>query len=166
MRRKRTGCKTPTFRKPCTAPAPKPLYEEKLLPCPFCGGKAQILNDQKPFERRRHAFVTCLVCGVETPRIARSRKEAIAAWNRRADEEHPWPKENPHVIAHHVGGYQPTKTAGANPPAPPTSGSNAQNPFGIEVVKRFFSPEAVRAMSPAEVRKNYEAILQSMTKWH
>ena len=30
----------------------------------------------------------------------------------------------------------------------------------------FLSPAEVRAMSPAEVRKNYQTIMQSMQKWN
>ena len=29
-----------------------------------------------------------------------------------------------------------------------------------------FTPDEVRAMSPAEVRKNYQSIMLSMQKWH
>lgn len=151
---------TPEFRKPVPAPAPMSLYEYELLPCPFCGGKARVLNAQKPFERRRQAFVACTMCGVETPRIARSRKEAIEAWNRRQADE-PWCKENPHVIAHPVV-HQPTKAVGSDPP---NCGSSVQKPKESDQAHRFFTPEEVRAMPPEEVRKNYQAIIQSMTKW-
>ena len=30
----------------------------------------------------------------------------------------------------------------------------------------YFSPAEVRAMSPSDVRKNYQKIMQSMQKWH
>lgn len=116
----------PPFRKPVPAPAPMSSYKVELLPCPFCGGKATIMNAQKLFERSRKLFATCLVCGVEMPRIARSRKEAAEAWNRRADEASPWdeappwPKENPHVIVHPVG-HQPTKAVDEKPPNCSTS---------------------------------------------
>lgn len=30
----------------------------------------------------------------------------------------------------------------------------------------YFSPEAVKAMSPKEIKKHYDAILQSMEKWN
>ena len=30
----------------------------------------------------------------------------------------------------------------------------------------YFSPAEVRAMSPAEVHRNYKKIMQSMSKWH
>lgn len=60
---------------------------DKLKPCPFCGGIADVLMDYKQIETtgRQRFFVTCAVCGVETPRIARDKKQAIEAWNRRVD---------------------------------------------------------------------------------
>lgn len=151
---------TPEFRKPVPAPAPMSLYKYELLPCPFCGGKAQIVNAQKPFERRRRFFVTCLVCRVEMPRIARSREEATKVWNRRQADE-PWCKENPHVIAHPVV-HQPTKSVDSDPP---NCGSSVQKPKKDDRAERFFTAEEVRAMSQKEVRENYQAILQSMSKW-
>lgn len=125
----------PPFRKPVPAPAPGSIH--KLLLCPFCGGAATLENAQKLFDRRSKYFVRCSRCGVETPRTFRARKEAFAAWNRRIEDE-PWPKENPHVIAHPV----------------------------VHQAERFYTPEEVRAMSPEEVRQNYGAILRSITKWH
>lgn len=57
----------------------------ELKACPFCGGKAQIMHT-KNIDATRW-FVTCLVCGVETPRIARNAAEAYRAWNRRTTDE-------------------------------------------------------------------------------
>ena len=57
----------------------------ELKACPFCGGKAQIMHT-KNFDATRW-FVTCLVCGVETPRIARNAAEAYRAWDRRTAVE-------------------------------------------------------------------------------
>ena len=129
----------------------KSLYEAELLPCPFCGGKAIIMNAQKPFERRRRAFAACMVCGVEMPRIARSKKEAAAVWNRRIADE-PLSKENPHVIAHPLV-HQPTKAVDSDP-------------RGSDRAERFFTKEEVRKMTRQEVSENFEAILQSMSKWN
>ena len=56
----------------------------KLEKCPFCGGKARMCSTGSHIAADRY-FVSCGVCGVETPRIARVREEAIAAWNRRAE---------------------------------------------------------------------------------
>lgn len=55
---------------------------DKLKPCPFCGGKAEMMS-LKNYTTR--FFATCLVCGVEMPRIARTRKQAVDVWNRRVD---------------------------------------------------------------------------------
>jgi len=57
-----------------------------LLPCPFCGCKAILCSTGNHFATEKF-FVSCGVCGVETPRIARTRKEAVAAWNHRAQEQ-------------------------------------------------------------------------------
>ncbi len=57
-----------------------------LLPCPFCGGEAIPCSTGNHFATEKF-FVSCGVCGVETPRIARTRKEAIAAWNHRTQPE-------------------------------------------------------------------------------
>ena len=60
---------------------------EKLKPCPFCGGEAYIesLNDH----RTGYAvhFATCLVCGCEMPRIARTKQKAAEVWNRRTEND-------------------------------------------------------------------------------
>lgn len=56
--------------------------EIKLLPCPFCGGEAQIVRAVH-FGNIKNFFATCLVCGVETPRTSRTMAHAAEAWNRR-----------------------------------------------------------------------------------
>lgn len=56
----------------------------ELKPCPFCGGEACI---------QRHEFigyadtfgVVCLDCCCETRQFFETKKEAIEAWNRRAE---------------------------------------------------------------------------------
>ena len=62
------------------------MKETELKPCPFCGGKATIINAQQPFERIRKCFATCTVCGVEMPRTARSVKATTKDWNRRTTD--------------------------------------------------------------------------------
>lgn len=57
----------------------------ELKACPFCGGKAQIMHTKNVDATKW--FVTCLVCGVETPRIARNAAEAYRAWDRRTAAE-------------------------------------------------------------------------------
>ena len=150
----------PEFRKPVPAPALMSCYQFELLPCPFCGGRAQILRTQKPLASKERFFVASGVCGVEMPRIARTRNEAAEVWNRRQADE-PWSKENPHVIAHPVV-HQPTKAVDSDPP---NCGSSVQKPTEGDRTEKFFTAEQVRAMSNEEVRKNYEAICQSMMKW-
>lgn len=56
---------------------------DELKPCPFCGNKAEIHYTSSQSFATTKFFVGCNVCGVETPRIARTRKEAIITWNRR-----------------------------------------------------------------------------------
>lgn len=142
----------PPSRKPVPAPAPHSVH--KLLPCPFCGGTATMMNAQKFFDRRGKYFITCLECGVETPRTGRTRKEAFAAWNRRAERmsEERW---NPL-------GHQPTKAVYSKPP---NCGSSVQKPKESDRAELFFTPEEVRKMNRTEVCQNYEAIIQSMSKW-
>ena len=58
----------------------------ELKPCPFCGGEGCL---------QRHDFVgytdtfgvVCLDCGCETRQFYDTKKDAIEAWNRRADDE-------------------------------------------------------------------------------
>ena len=53
--------------------------KEKLLPCPFCGGRAEY--NKTLVEGRTDGWVQCTNCGVHF--ITKERDEAIAAWNRR-----------------------------------------------------------------------------------
>lgn len=149
----------PPFRKPVPDPAPMSLYEYELLPCPFCGGKADFMEGD-PFGGARRFFAICSMCGAAMPGVAKSRNEAAEEWNRRIADE-PWSKENPHVIAHPVV-HQPTKAVDSDPP---NCGSSVQKPKESDGAVPFFTAQEVRAMSQEEVRKNYEAIMQSMKKW-
>ncbi len=64
------------------------MSRDELKPCPFCGGVPMILRTNPVFEESKpRFFVTCAVCGVEMPRIARTRKVAAEVWNRRATNE-------------------------------------------------------------------------------
>ncbi len=52
---------------------------EKLKPCPFCGGKAELDED---YDSGNIFWVFCTRCGISTDTDYVS-KEAIKAWNRR-----------------------------------------------------------------------------------
>lgn len=51
----------------------------ELKPCPFCGGEAILIKGY-------FCWVRCDYCGAETV-AETSTTEAIAAWNRRANDE-------------------------------------------------------------------------------
>lgn len=55
---------------------------ETLLPCPFCGGAAKLLH----VDHGDDWFVRCKECDVQQPSVhnlVHTKKQAIAAWNRR-----------------------------------------------------------------------------------
>jgi Lar family restriction alleviation protein len=55
--------------------------EFTLLPCPFCGGAAQLINRGKSYYTHRYS-VECAACHVVT-RGCVMEKEAVTRWNRR-----------------------------------------------------------------------------------
>ena len=60
----------------------------ELKPCPFCGGKARIVEND-PFGSQRKEF-RCygVICnGCDAHFWKNTEEEAIDAWNRRADNE-------------------------------------------------------------------------------
>lgn len=50
---------------------------DRLLPCPFCGGKPQILSQEYGL------LVRCSVCSAEKKVFSNMLKQALAAWNWR-----------------------------------------------------------------------------------
>ena len=63
------------------------MEHNELKPCPFCGGMPMLLQTNPIFtEGKPRYFVTCAVCGVEMPRIARNKKVATEVWNRRTND--------------------------------------------------------------------------------
>lgn len=55
---------------------------EKLLPCPFCGGKAKVM-----LFLGNYGVACTKCCGAIVAAPEQTKQEAIAAWNRRAKNE-------------------------------------------------------------------------------
>ena len=63
---------------------------EKLKPCPFCGGEARINERLEPLHGMRY-YPTCMnkhCLGRNTAKYFEIKATAIAAWNRRTNDEH------------------------------------------------------------------------------
>lgn len=58
---------------------------EKLKPCPFCGGEAQIVVDD---ETENYFGVKCFNCGGAIYAEKELPRYAIEAWNKRSYEKH------------------------------------------------------------------------------
>ena len=64
---------------------------EKLKPCPFCGGKAEIVINKS--KRGQTANIHCTKCSCRKTLlrypdyVGSIEEEAIEAWNRRADND-------------------------------------------------------------------------------
>jgi len=61
--------------------------KNKLKPCPFCGGAATLLIVHKTSVLPFMARAECGRCNIEQSYSFATRNEAIAAWNRRAEDE-------------------------------------------------------------------------------
>lgn len=58
---------------------------EELLPCPFCGGEAEILEAIVEFIYKEIGiYAICKKCRAST-QYYKTKEEALTAWNRRAD---------------------------------------------------------------------------------
>ena len=55
--------------------------DERLKPCPFCGGKAEFRSGSSTTP-----YIRCRECGGRT-KSSRNRANLIAAWNRRANHD-------------------------------------------------------------------------------
>lgn len=67
----------------------------KLKPCPFCGGKAELLLQWKSDEGTgKNIWARCEICGVVTSNYG-TEEEAEDAWNRRADIGNPATESKP-----------------------------------------------------------------------
>ncbi len=71
------------------------MSEEKLKPCPFCGGKA-LINEIPPHKHilvdlpdcEGECFIECTKCSCAIS--AGTKQKAISIWNRRADNGNLW----------------------------------------------------------------------------
>ena len=63
-------------------------HSVKLKPCPFCGGKAWTLCHADYWEKNAGvvSYVGCTECKARSDLFA-NMDDAIAAWNRRANDE-------------------------------------------------------------------------------
>ena len=52
---------------------------KELKPCPFCGGKGQVIK----WHRHDKFFIVCQVCGTSVGNASDCRKSAKEAWNTR-----------------------------------------------------------------------------------
>ena len=59
---------------------------EKLKPCPFCGGKAEMLISEYEDSRKEY-LVACTECDGIVERWRETEEEAVEQWNRRVNNE-------------------------------------------------------------------------------
>lgn len=61
--------------------------EVELKPCPFCGGKAELIRWSIWEGSEITDFVQCTECTADGKHFHDEPDKAIAAWNRRTDDE-------------------------------------------------------------------------------
>ena len=59
---------------------------EKLKPCPFCGGEAEIVKCDNLFSIL-YFYVGCKTCLARAKSCYESPEDAVRYWNRRATDE-------------------------------------------------------------------------------
>ena len=59
---------------------------EKLKPCPFCGGEAELIQHHERDNEYYSYFVHCKKCVIRTTYL-QSAKKVIAAWNTRTEAQ-------------------------------------------------------------------------------
>lgn len=57
-----------------------------LKPCPFCGGKAEMLINEYNDSRKEY-LVACTECDGMVERWRETEKEAVEQWNRRVSDK-------------------------------------------------------------------------------
>lgn len=57
-----------------------------LKPCPFCGGKAEMLVSEYDDSRKEY-LVACAECDGMVERWRETEEEAVEQWNRRASDK-------------------------------------------------------------------------------
>ena len=58
------------------------MTNEELKPCPFCGGKAELID-----VGRYEWFIKCRRGCVEQTHVYKAKSSAVKAWNRRKSTE-------------------------------------------------------------------------------
>lgn len=59
------------------------MSKTKLLPCPFCGGEAEMVVAHHVFEKPCVVICKDKHCGVSKGNFSKTKEEAINAWNNR-----------------------------------------------------------------------------------
>ena len=62
--------------------------DNKLKPCPFCGGEAEMFDHFRIAKCKTYRYfrVGCKECDLRFPKFAATKENAIKAWNRRVED--------------------------------------------------------------------------------